>query len=369
MPIKLQIRRGTASQWTSANPTLLAGEIGYETDTGNFKVGDNSTAWTSLAYQFPYATGTKALDTTTLVVDQTNDRIGIGTAAPTAKLHVNGGITFGGTSTASTMSMDGGNNVVHNAWNGHFFQTGGTTRARVEPAGNFSVGTFASAYGKIEANSAAPAVGIGLKTDLAAPDSANLYFKTDGTGYRMNVGSYSTATSSFTSAMTVTDAQRVGIGIAAPTEKLDVVGNIKASGNAAIGGNGTITGNLTLGSAQHATPTGTAPLFTCRAWVQFDGTRDTTGAVSTSNTNRLIRGSGNVSSVMRDATGRYTITFSTALADENYAWFSGADLNRTIVLQTGTRTTDLTSAALKIKNLDLNNLDADDEVISIAVIR
>ncbi len=37
---QIQIRRGTASQWTSANPTLASGEFGYETDTGKFKLGD-----------------------------------------------------------------------------------------------------------------------------------------------------------------------------------------------------------------------------------------------------------------------------------------------------------------------------------------
>jgi len=46
----IQIKRGTATAWTSANPTLNAGEIGFETDTKKMKVGDGSTAWTSLAY-------------------------------------------------------------------------------------------------------------------------------------------------------------------------------------------------------------------------------------------------------------------------------------------------------------------------------
>ncbi len=58
-----------------------------------------------------------------------------------------------------------------------------------------------------------------------------------------------------------------------------------------------ITGNLT-GNADTATKlsttTGSAPAYACRAWVNFDGTRDTTGAVSTANTNRFIRSSGNV---------------------------------------------------------------------------
>lgn len=51
---QIQVRRGTASQWTSANPTLAAGEWGYETDTGFYKIGNGSTAWTSLAYVNTY---------------------------------------------------------------------------------------------------------------------------------------------------------------------------------------------------------------------------------------------------------------------------------------------------------------------------
>jgi hypothetical protein len=46
----IQLKRGTAAGWTSANPTLNAGEIGFETDTKKMKVGDGSTAWTSLTY-------------------------------------------------------------------------------------------------------------------------------------------------------------------------------------------------------------------------------------------------------------------------------------------------------------------------------
>jgi hypothetical protein len=43
-------RRDTAANWTTANPTLLAGEIGIESDTEKIKIGDGSTAWTSLGY-------------------------------------------------------------------------------------------------------------------------------------------------------------------------------------------------------------------------------------------------------------------------------------------------------------------------------
>lgn len=60
----------------------------------------------------------------------------------------------------------------------------------------------------------------------------------------------------------------------------------------------------------------------CRAWVCFDGTKDVNGTASGLNTNRFIKASHNVSSVLRNAGGNYTINFATALADANYA-FSG----------------------------------------------
>ena len=47
---RIQLKRSTAASWTSNNPVLFVGEIGYETDTKKFKIGDGSTAWTSLTY-------------------------------------------------------------------------------------------------------------------------------------------------------------------------------------------------------------------------------------------------------------------------------------------------------------------------------
>jgi len=43
-------RYDTAANWTAENPTLLAGEIGVESDTGKIKIGTGATAWTSLSY-------------------------------------------------------------------------------------------------------------------------------------------------------------------------------------------------------------------------------------------------------------------------------------------------------------------------------
>jgi len=50
MTTEIDIRRDTAANWTSNNPTLALGEMGFETDTRKLKVGDGATAWTSLLY-------------------------------------------------------------------------------------------------------------------------------------------------------------------------------------------------------------------------------------------------------------------------------------------------------------------------------
>jgi hypothetical protein len=57
--VQIQLRNGTAAQWTAANPTLAAGEVGTETDTSKLKIGNGSTAWSSL----PYASGTGTVST------------------------------------------------------------------------------------------------------------------------------------------------------------------------------------------------------------------------------------------------------------------------------------------------------------------
>jgi hypothetical protein len=50
MLIQILVRNGLASEWISANPTLAMAELGVETDTGRFKVGDGVTSWSLLSY-------------------------------------------------------------------------------------------------------------------------------------------------------------------------------------------------------------------------------------------------------------------------------------------------------------------------------
>lgn len=52
---RIQSRRDTAANWVSANTILATGEIGVETDTLRFKIGDGSSTWNTLVYEVAYA--------------------------------------------------------------------------------------------------------------------------------------------------------------------------------------------------------------------------------------------------------------------------------------------------------------------------
>ena len=67
--VQMQQRRDTAASWTSANPTLLSGELGFETDTKKIKIGDGSTAWQSLAYIPGFTISAYPLATTDIADD------------------------------------------------------------------------------------------------------------------------------------------------------------------------------------------------------------------------------------------------------------------------------------------------------------
>jgi len=51
MPVQIQLRRGSTSEWTSANPVLALGEVGVDTTTKQFRIGDGSSQWSALSAQ------------------------------------------------------------------------------------------------------------------------------------------------------------------------------------------------------------------------------------------------------------------------------------------------------------------------------
>ncbi len=82
----IKLRRGTAAQWTSANPVLAAGEIGLETDTLRTKYGNGTSTWTALSYSVADASGTSSVDWTSVLNKPS-------TFAPSAHTHVKTDIT------------------------------------------------------------------------------------------------------------------------------------------------------------------------------------------------------------------------------------------------------------------------------------
>jgi len=145
MATRMQQRRGTAAQWVSTNsgngPILAAGEIGYESDTNKFKIGDGTNHWINLDYfmdadsttnpqfgsniKFEGATA-NAFETTLAVVDPTADRTitlpdATGTvvlADGSGNVTVSGDLTVSGTTTTI-------NSTTINATTGLVFE--GTT--------------------------------------------------------------------------------------------------------------------------------------------------------------------------------------------------------------------------------------------------
>jgi hypothetical protein len=124
-----------------------------------------------------------------------------------------------------------------------------------------------------------------------------------------------------------------------------------------INGSGTVTGisvgglpdGTITGAELNGAQTGTAPIYGCRAWVNFDGTRNEadTGA-STNGANVKIRASGNVTSVLKNATGNYTITFATPMPDANYSLSGYADISGTKLSVYGASLGTLSASTINI---------------------
>jgi hypothetical protein len=119
-----------------------------------------------------------------------------------------------------------------------------------------------------------------------------------------------------------------------------------------------------IDSAQFATVSGTAPIYPCRAWVNFNGT----GTVA-------IRGSGNVTSITDNGSGNYTINFTTAMPDVNYSAVGSAKYNASAEGQnlrfgSSTYASDVTTTALKVQITNGGNAAlTDSEMISVAIFR
>lgn len=104
---------------------------------------------------------------------------------------------------------------------------------------------------------------------------------------------------------------------------------------------------------------GSAPVYACRAWVQFDGTT----------TPPTVRANGNVSGVARNATGDYTITFTEPMPDANYAVVIAGARSGAITGCVYDSGTAQTAAAVRILLLNSEVNVIDTASVSVAIFR
>lgn len=264
--------------------------------------------------QFVFNDGTNVVEATSNIVDLTSDVTGTlpianggtnATATPTQ-----GGITYGtGTAYAFTSAGTAGQALISDGTSAPTWQnvdSANTAGAIVERdgSGNFSAGTITAAL-----------------TGAATQVNINATTSSDTSTYPVLVGAASTGGQ--------TPFVDTGLSYNANTNALTATTFVGAlSGNAttasawqtartlSIGGTGKSvsgSGNVTWSSAEItagklSTASGSAPSYSARAWVNFNGTGTP-----------AIRASGNVSSITDNGTGEYALNFTTAMQDVNYA--------------------------------------------------
>ena len=247
------IRRDTAANFTSVNPTLALGEIAYETDTRNLKVGDGATAWTALPYINPYRAGTAAAPTSNTVM---GSGAGVALTSATNNTIIGGAagaqLTTGSTNTAVGVDALG---------------ISGTTAFN-----NVAVGWRAAWQSTGSSN-----VAVGLQT-LSASGS-----HTHVTAVGTNAGLLNTANDTVAIGSGALDANTTGTGNTA-------VGR-NALGSSATNTNGTAVGMsaLALSTADGNTAVGAMALDACTTGtVNTAVGRDALGAMTTGNSSVAV---------------------------------------------------------------------------------
>ena len=294
------------------------------------------------------------VDTNTLYVDSANNRVGIGTSSPAAKLHVNsnvlassandadvrdyriefsgrqqtGGIDFNLSSPTAFLDFYAGGSPTNlGAWSGGMrFHTGGTNQTGTERM-------------RIDSNG----LGIGTsspQTDLVVSNGGNVGMEWSTTDYTNNMRqlAYNRGTDAYVALRTEASQHEFYIG-GTERMRIDSSGNLKFDSG--------------YGSA--------ATAYGCRAWVNFRGT----GTVA-------IRASGNASSITDNGAGDYTLNFSTTFPDNSFACVgitntNTGDANRPVVICN----TNQTPSSVTIESVGThnNNTNIDCGVISISVFR
>ncbi len=232
MAVRIQMRRGTSSEWNSADPILNEGEIGYNTTLGQLKVGDGSTIWSELTYLATESELNTSLE---------------GYVEITEKGAVNG-----------VAELDANKNVLTREsviFEGATTNSYQTTLISVDPTDDRTI-TLPNASGTLVLSSD---YGSGIGTWLGTPSSANLASAmTDETGSGLLV--FNTSPSIATSLTTAstsfdllnTTATTINLGGAATVLSIGATsGTSTFNNNVVITGDLTVNGTTTTIDTQH----------------------------------------------------------------------------------------------------------------------
>lgn len=162
------------------------------------------------------------------------------------------------------------------------------------------------------------------------------------------------ALKTFDVANTYTQGQ-VDAGLAAKANDNAVV---KLTGNQTVAGVKTFSDPVTLGASQLQIPSGSAPSFTCRAWVNFNGT----GTVA-------IRASGNVSSITDNGVGSYAVNLTTAMPDADYSVIATLGVIGSLPAGIQCATGTLTTSSVVVTSSNSANSLSDYNTFSVAIFR
>ena len=254
--VRIQVRRGTASQWTSVNPILAAGELGVESDTNLFKFGNGSSTWTALAY---------ANNSDVAIGEISQDAIA-------AALTMGGGLTktYNDGANTITLAVDPGyfNELAQDAINTALTPGTGITKTYDDTANQISVSVDTSVIstksyvdsqvGSLQSTSDSTylvAADLGQASGVA---SLNASGKVPSTQLDITetiqdaVGTFVTTSGNLLSA-TYNDAAGTFVlgstnnpSFSSVSGDTATIGTLTTTGNAGVGGNLTITGNLTV---------------------------------------------------------------------------------------------------------------------------
>ena len=103
---------------------------------------------------------------------------------------------------------------------------------------------------------------------------------------------------------------------------------------------------------------GSAPVYACRAWVNFNGT----GTVA-------IRASGNVSSITDGGVGIYTVNFTTAMPDANYSTLINPTVAAASHFSLWNRSTTFASSSYKTEIINNGGSAIDPDLCSVSIFR